>query len=814
MKKKGYILIIIIVILLGIIGFISIKNRNNSILGFTKDLVSVKSERTIGDNLSVINTYDLNVGLSSTPTKSGVIYSSIDGNGFVNYYGKEIRNNKNETIEYFEDSDLYIVKNKEYSFVYRGSLDEENLVVKTTDYITVEKTINDKTYLIINNTIYNLPYINEYKVDRIARIKVLDSYIINNDQLIDTSSDAVLGEVISINNIGNKYILLKGDKYFLYDLSKKQMSTYNSMITIKQHYVFDNKFYLSLDGEVLTKDNRFKRKINDYVYIDYQECEDGFNLFVKNKKYSDICYKSVVMNNGNALVGDADYKIAVFKNGRVQTTKNSFELVSDIVRDKSNYYNEKGSLKNSCADNIINYNDTLVCSGTKSYFLNHELKAKSEEFDAIVLLNKGVFLVSKDSKYGLASNGELITEISFPSIISLSKDTYIVKRPVKNLVIKLGTGSGLGKIKYSDVEIDLDINKVIEEYDLKNIESYIRKDEELFKKYAYIAINNREIKPYLKPVLEVFMPFIENKKYLNEGEFFYSLANLKIIEVNKLDSLYTAGEYYDGQEPNIKIVKGEKNVIYHELMHFIDGRIAGDTSKYNTLCLTPEGTVTSLEGKNCLRYISFNARFLVEAGAETYATSYLNKGTFGYRANVDIYNTFAYIFGGNLMNDIFFSPKTSELFVNELLKYGMKIEDIESFDKITKNALIEHLSYNDADKVEITKFIINLYKNKYKKDWYTDKKFAYILSNMVGGDYAYSRSFNKSFSEKERMNFYNSFDNDGIKKQLESHGYILNKVYIYKNGEDWFLVNLSDKIKYVFYQYDINNDKVLQKIVY
>jgi len=825
MKKKRIIGVLIVLLLICLLVFILIKVFKKD---YSKNLIGINDSSLKVDNKGIVKKLDIDVDDITFINDKYIVYLNNGTYNITDYNMKNIIGLK-ENISYNYENDCYMIEDNSSSVVYCKTLDSKGLLFKVTknDRLIEKTTIDDNAYYIVidaNNKrkLYYPGYINGYVVKEYSNIAVFDKYVVVDKKLIDTEGEE-LGEIDSYYNVGNKYVLLKGEKSYLYDLENHKMESYNKVSTKNGYYALDNKF-LSKDGEWLDTHNKDRRKITDLYYIDYSDCDQGFRIYKKNKKYNDTCYQSVRRVGNKVLIGnsyEAEY-IAIFDNNKVVDTGNvinSFgNLVSEVSKGKNNYYNEDGLMNYSCDGTISTNNSPYICSkDNEAYFMDESLKKVSDVYDSITCHGNNC-IVEKNGKFGITNGVELATSIDYPDITYIYDNGFFVSRSVKNQLLLLGDKDFLTDLKYEEFQTGIDVNKVINDYGLSSIKSYIDKDPELFKKFAYVAINNQTLKPYLKQILMNFKTIEINKKQLNEKQFLDNLKILKIIVKKNLDVAGAAGLYYDGFNPRIEMLENKEYIFYHEFMHFIDHKLnKEDEYLYKRVCRIGDKYYNSLEADSdkCSYEDLSISYFLVEAGAETNIIRNFKIGSLAYGKSVLLYNALAYLIGEDKMNDVYYSSNTEEMLFLELSKYGVTINEYKDFlNSINKwtNIRTTGILKDLADSIN---FVTDLYYKKYNKSWSNDKVFSMFMRLLINWSDYYDYTNGVKLTPEELIVVKNKVAYNNYLKTINSK-YVGNGegVLVLSDGKYYLsmLFNDGKKFKVAFMEYDVNNDKILSTI--
>ena len=824
MKKKRIIGVIVVLLVIGLGLFAVFKILKKD---YAKNLVSIKDTGVKTTGRVINKTMDVDFEDINFMNDKYIVYFDGSYSNIANYNLKTIMEKKG-TVSYSYENDCYVIETDSTKAVYYKTIDEKGVLFKTgsNDRLIERDTLDDNTFYIVidsNNKrkLYNPGYIKEYILKSYDSISVLDNYIILDDELIDTKGDK-LGKVTSTYKIGNKYILLKGDKSYLYDLENHKMEIYNKGTVKNGYYILDDK-YLGSDGEWLSSNNKDKRKITDVYYIDYSSCDVGFNIYKKNKKYNDICYQSIRRLGNKVLIGNSYEieRIAIYDNNRLIDTdhliENAGNLIVDLGGEKKAYYNENGLVNNSCDARIIMNTDTsYVClKENEQYFMDENLKKVSDVYDSISCFN-GNCIVEKNGKFGITRGSELITTISYPNISYLYDGAFLVSRSVKNQLLLLGDNDLLTDIKYEEFKVDLDISRVVKDYDLSSIKSYIDKDPELFKRYAYVAINNTSLKPYLKMVLMNFKVIQTNKKFMDEKDFLRNLKLLKIEYKKKLGVAGAAGLYYDAPTPRIEILSDRDGVVYHEFMHFIDRRINhhGEYS-YKRVCKIGDKYYNSLtaDSSKCTYEELSTGSFLPEAGAESNVVRYFKNGSLAYNQSVLLYNALAYLIGEDKMNEVFYSDNSEEVLFLELNKYGVSLKDYKEFlNSINKwtNTSTSGVLKDLADSIN---FVTDVYYKKYNKSWADDKVFSLFMRLLINWSDYYDYTKGINLTDNELKVVKNKFPYDKFVKRINSnYREIFGEAGLFLIDGKYYLelrIIHENSYKTLMVDYDVLKDKIL-----
>ena len=765
MKKKRIIgiVLVLLIIALGVIVFFKVIKKD-----YSDKYVAIQDSSEKLSVEGIVKKLDINADDIAYINDKYIIYSNGSYYNVVDYNMKMVLENKNY-ISYNPYSDCYVVdevvNNSKTQALYYKSFDEKGLLTKIgkTDRLLEKETIDGRSYYVTidnnnNRKLYNPGYINGYALKDYNSIAVVDKFIVLDKELIDTENNKTY-DVSKYYKVGNKYVIFHDYKTYLYDLETHKLDKYDKFASKNGYYTLDDKF-LSNDGLWLNKDNKDKRRITDMYYIDYSACDRGFALYKKNKRYNDQCYQSVRRIGNKVLIGATKEteRIAIFDNNRLVETTNMLEnfgnLVKEYDKDKEKYYNKSGLLKNECDSSItVNTVDSFVCTKENAmYFMDESFKKVSDVYDEITCFPGSICVVKKNDKYGISDGKKLLTDINYPNLTYVYEGAFFVSRAVRNQLLILGEKDILNNVKYEDFETNIDISKTIKDYHLENIKSYIDKDPELFKRYAYVVLNNKSLNNYRNNVLPFFKVIQTNKKFLNEKEFLNSLDQLTITVKNVL-SVDAAGLYYDSEPPKIEMIANKDYILRHEFMHFVDHRIGGRAEYvYRRVCRVGDKYYdsTKTDEDKCIYSELPRGTFIIEAGAETNAFRYFNEAGLAYNDSVLIYNAIAYLIGEQKMNDIFYGNNSEELLFLELNKYGVSLKSYTDF----LSAISQWTSANATGYVSVKANAINgltdFYYKKFGKSWAKDRVFSIYMQLLINWSdyYDYTKGVNLTAEEK------------------------------------------------------------------
>jgi hypothetical protein len=357
-------------------------------------------------------------------------------------------------------------------------------------------------------------------------------------------------------------------------------------------------------------------------------------------------------------------------------------------------------------------------------------------------------------------------------------------------------------------EVELNIEKVIKEYELDNLKDIINEDKDLFKQYAYTIINNNKI-AYKKELLDSYIVIYKNKEQLDLNSLINSLKELMVIEIEEQIDTNTTSNSYDDGITCIKILKGSnKNTIYQEIMHFLDNRLIGKSEIY-TVCYENGKYLNKIE--ECTKTIKLPiSKLITEAGTKTNIARYFNTTIDSNTNLTNIYNLLAFILGEQILNEIYFSNSSViDLFL-EMNKYGISQEEFIEFINNT-NDLINKETFTNEEKIEeeylikILNTIDTLYQRKYGHGWEEDKEFSFLMRIV----YNHTQYYKEESNINNYLNIANFAEGE---KQIIQNKIELNTDQELTNDKYYFIINDNKTIigiDNLLIEYDIKENKTI-----
>ncbi len=732
-----------------------------------------------------------------------------------------------------QNNSLLINSNDNY-YLYDQDL---KLITKSNDYIRILTDISDnKNYYYLDNKLYNFNNEEIYDIEsdyfeKVGNYLFTDKYIIN---IKDNTKIKITFFILENKLI---YALSEDEKIlYTYDLNNNILNNYQVLKLYPNGYSVkdknNNKYSFTSNYGLISQTSKIK--VLDYNF-NYNDCEYGFKIYDNNNKLIDnSCYERyTIYKDSNGIILNKEDNTYILYNNKITNNYNENYITGNYI---VNYNQENGLVdlkkidgklveNNNCylSFDYLNNGNYYCNDGAYTYIVDDELNKITKEYDEIICIPDSSYcIISKNNKYGLLMNNKILIEPKYKNIeLSFDKTKIILESLWSFDVFYLEksqnylTKDELNKDFYKPYE-SLDTNKLIEEYKLENIKNIILENEELFKKYAYIVLNNNNLEKYKDKVINAFYEVILNKQYLDEDYFLESLKKLKINKKEKLDEEGYVGLYYD-DDKRIDLLSEEDNVIYHEITHFIDFSFTRDSSSNIYKCQNKYisnsefNKLNVKEANNCELVFMDDANFIVEGGAEYYSGHYLNNNVLRtYQIQTNIIGALSYLFGYDTLNEIFFDGTNGNYKLFMLFNNAnINIEDYKHFLEITHRfyAITAH------DLVFISDILINLYESINDTIWYEDNEFKEIISILIVG-YNVSKEDSNRYNEYQNLNFdfYSKYENILDKNDL----YFANLPGSYMKTDDgsYLIFSLYDDEYNNYYEivkYDFKNNIVLNK---
>ncbi len=687
------------------------------------------------------------------------------------------------TLKTIYDKDGNIVKdNLEWWLEYDENSDYFYFLDINNDIVTL---YDKKFHELVKSSFKNDCFYLSYNV-------LSDNYLKVCNNIIDIKNKKNLGtfKTTKYDSLGDYYIFTDSNtkKTYLFNLKEGTIDT--SYTSYKAHYTDDMDQPTLEYIELYKKKERFilvnnkiiedQDQLTDTLYADYSLCKEGAKLIDFFDDVDDICHlryekvsdniiigiTDINHNNGVDLSDDIyinnkhindDYKIyaTVYpENQKVVVTNNSYYAYKDDYK-----YNDDENIvriydfNGNRLSNQIHYNlyktENYYYDSNKQRVLDNRYNPVFTEYDIqnFYCYDKYCYLNTKNDKYYLIIDGKIIN-YQFNNI-SFVNDTIILRTPYTTYIVIPGDKDiELNTALYNDIKTDEIINK----YNLNNIQDTINNNQTLFKKYAYIIENNKDIPKELRidnlsnsalPIknylYSLFPIIVKYEKYLDESKFFYSLTNLSIYKDEYFEQKYTdsaIGKYirYNNEIAFSNTYRLEKSTVYHELFHFLDIEIGIHDQEiyiYNNKITTDNEYID----KKATKYTIPESYLMLEAGAEyfsdkNYKTREDEEDSYSYIFAIKYLKALIYIYGEDTMEDIFFSPNTeielAQLYLDAGFTFNEYLDINQKFNKVTYPSNYPNMEYPTSP--QLSEHLLKLYDARYPKP---DKKHKDEFNKLI-----------------------------------------------------------------------------------
>ncbi len=266
------------------------------------------------------------------------------------------------------------------------------------------------------------------------------------------------------------------------------------------------------------------------------------------------------------------------------------------------------------------------------------------------------------------------------------------------------------------------------------------KEEELHGKYRlfiqYVdCINlNTQLGTLKDYVLHLFPVVADHLEPGDENYFFQNLSELRAEIGEAITPSF--GEFHPADNLIIINDKGDTsessagyNILYHELMHFIDYSVGGDYRSYVYYTGSRFAHAEELMDADWINSIPVETNFIVEGGADFYTGKYYRKNMDGYNTPVSFLSGLEWIYGEETVDRIFFASDSTMEFIRLLQDAG--ISDQKIVDIIST---FNHETYSEKPlpdhPVRFEDLLVDLYEIKKGTGWKEDKVFMQILNEI------------------------------------------------------------------------------------
>ena len=692
--------------------------------------------------------------------------------------------NDEEISTYDKEFTSFDVFDKRYIIIDNGEnsviINKNGSVLKSGNVIKIS---DDNKYILVDDTIYNYNLVKIYKLDASATKSYYATF--KNDLFIYESSDnekdnvvidlaerKVLWEDFSsvysfsfYHNNETYYVITLNNINYLFDVNTKKIVYEN--INIDENY-YDTFTYKGNTYYVDDKIYGDNTKISDKYVMKKDTCSDGYKLKDLNgKTITNKCMNGYKVLYDDTIVGlDKDYNNILFYKdkeieGAVFTLEGDYIKVDetvDLLGDgtKHTYYDK--DLKQIDIDEYTSlyyigngYYYSYNIIDRSYYFYDKNLNKVSDKLNSIFCYENTYCDVTTDEHtHYLYKDAKKVFNEKLTNI-KINDNEILIETLYKTYILKLGKSSN---IKFDlTIDFNIDIDEIINKYDLKSDELTINKNEELFIKYAYLVENSNSLMDYKKEVFDLFKVIVDNSKYLDEFYFLSKLGKLNIIHDEVTYNLISVSTYED-YITRVSLSSNQDFIVYHELMHFIDESI--NDSSNNALYKCDEKYKimnVSENGYDSCEYVDIEStNFITEAGAEIFTAKYETKEikSLVYEFAANYLEGLEYIYGSEEIDKWYFGA------INNF--YIVLLNDFGDIDKV--NEIITALNATTSLKAGpiyeagyLLDILIDLYKKHIGDDYLSDKKFSFILRSVSGNDYLNTSKYYDEFKSVLDMDY-------------------------------------------------------------
>lgn len=269
-------------------------------------------------------------------------------------------------------------------------------------------------------------------------------------------------------------------------------------------------------------------------------------------------------------------------------------------------------------------------------------------------------------------------------------------------------------------------------------EEDLRGEYELFVNYATAVVSNPGLHEYKGYMYSIFPLVADHLESENEEYFLEKVSTLYFENVKTEDlwggfspdanGIIIGIDQFNACKPN-----QQATGVYHELMHFIDYCIDGP---YTTICLLDDGNFANTRDypeEEWENLTIIESPYWCEGGSEKYYAQYFTHApdTGAYRVAEQFLVGLEYIFGSELVDELFFAHDTDLRFVHLLQDNDFTNEEILKFYNVM-NLMIdrENIGFSYDELLDPQETLIRLYINNVGPAYETDAPFCRILASM------------------------------------------------------------------------------------
>ncbi len=269
---------------------------------------------------------------------------------------------------------------------------------------------------------------------------------------------------------------------------------------------------------------------------------------------------------------------------------------------------------------------------------------------------------------------------------------------------------------------------------------------ELFLRFSKTVEGNSALGKYKEFVYLIFPVVADASPYMDPDHFFDILAGLSfndcVLEPG-IAGMYTGGE--NRVDINTEIDSYDSyhvpEVVFHELMHFVDFNVSNEYpaiyllngKRLNTIEIDELSEEEMEQAVAC-----YEPEVITEGGAEYFTAKYFAGAERAYFIPSQFLAGVEYIFGEEKIKELFFSKDSGVVLAELFLAAGYSKEKFYNANQ-TLNFLTNSVGHGEPSVyISPEDMLIDLYESKLGSGWKTDEGFLYILkaiNGVAGEDY-------------------------------------------------------------------------------
>lgn len=277
-------------------------------------------------------------------------------------------------------------------------------------------------------------------------------------------------------------------------------------------------------------------------------------------------------------------------------------------------------------------------------------------------------------------------------------------------------------------------------------EDDIHGEYELFLRFEEAVEINSALGKYKEFMYLIFPVVADASPYMDHDHFFDMLAGLSFNECvlePGIAGTYTAG--VNEVDINTDIDSYDSyhipEVVFHELMHFVDFNVNNDAPAIYVLNgrrLNTVELVELTEEEQEQAVVCYEPDVVTEGGAEYFTAKYFAGAERAYFIPAQFLAGVEYIFGEEKIKELFFDRDSGAVLAELFLEAGYSKEKFYNANQ-TLSFMTDSASHGEPSVyIAPEDMLIDLYESRLGSGWQTDEGFLYILkaiNGVVGEDY-------------------------------------------------------------------------------